>query len=89
MTRITVSSPKYTMHATGLTSRDVRSACRAIAWARYGKRCKCEPDVGFTCWQCARERAAHRQGVYDVEDLIESYADLLFRMMVKKEEPKQ
>jgi len=88
MTRITATSPRYTIHATGLTSRDVRSACRAIAWTRYSRRCDCEPDVGFTCWQCAREGAAHRQNVYDVEDLIEAYADWLFRMIVKKEEPK-
>ena len=89
MTRITVSSPRYAMHATGLTSSDARAACHAIAWDRYGKRCECEPDVGFTCWQCAREGEAHRQDVYDVEDLIDLYADWLFCTIAKKEEPKQ
>ena len=89
MTRITATSPRYTMHATGLTFRDVQSACRGIARQRYHSRCECEPDVGYTCWQCDRGREAHRQGVYDAEDLVDRYADWLFSMIVKKEEQKQ
>ena len=85
MTRITVTSPKYTMHATGLPSDEAMKLCRALAWHRYFSRCECENEVGYTCRLCDRESSAP----YELEDLIEAYADWLFCMMVKKEEPKQ
>jgi hypothetical protein len=81
MTRITVSSPKYTINATGLTHSEARKMCDALAYSRFRARCECEDDVGYICPHCRHLEAAP----YDWEQLVEAYSDWLFCMIARKE----